>query len=711
MDDQRRNDSSHSARLHRTGSAGRADSAGLTCVFLGASTPTLTRPPSMAMMLTTMSLPIAICCNSSLSKTITVSSKGGGDGWIYCCKGGRRNKSGDLLKGLYAHALRKREFLLRTAALLFLLIPAALYGQECDNRALALAVLDARTLPIETRPYIRYVHVPDRFTWDRDQEKEAIQNLSHAANLISLNSVMCKPVSLQGGDKEHRTVVCRIDLRNLVSKDSQVRDKIKFWEEFRFDPVFNRLLTKDTLDFLEAQQYTPRSDEGWFTIRATDINPSTGKQYGTYTDEKGRVHNEYMVLKKAVVAPDTPVVRVVAPHLDKALLAELIDYTQTQAPIVSLPYFLSRSMRSIQDKDAGKDTVYSLIYGGLYYELSGTPANEAALLTLLGVGDVEKGVSAEDFFRKLLSDPRRRTALLGSRVTGKDRQRLVEFLPISTVRVGDGFSLFIATRDQKRASIDIRKTLTANLLDFKEDGSEVMYVRPNGLPGYAIENAQRKFVELVPENIVKDMTIEAPISCIGCHGPEYGWMNIPPDHVARILKSKKFNIFDDLANKISREEALRQLTSLYAGDNLEGGTGVLPTVRNGHAQAIMRATGPWKASKSPIAQVDIVKVASKSLLDLFNEHVYGTVDANLALAELGHMGGGKDAPKKLRAMLPPSPSARLALLGYLGYFAIITQEDERIIRLLEGEVLSRAHWDLVRSFVAARIMEAKRRSK
>lgn len=576
----------------------------------------------------------------------------------------------------------------------------AAIGADHDNATLALAATDLATVPFEERQYVRYVAVPARMCWDAKEMKEAIQLTALVTNYLSLSSLPYRPVAVEGrrkaavevgpkGVKEMATeqaVVVRLDLRRMAPRSDDLSRLVTTWEELRFDPVYNRLLTRDTIKFAGPVK-SKKID--WKLI---DVPPyvEDGK---TFTQKWQKIETDIDGLG------DEPVVRVVAPHLDKVAVATLIDGTQSQAPIVSLPYFAGRSMRTVRDEVKGKPTLYTLVYGGLYYEMAGIRrgakkgTDEDVLLEALGVGNVEQGITAAKVFERLRSD--QRTAMRRSGVTIRARQ--IEFLPTLGAKLGTSRGLFVATRDNSRKDIDIGTSPTANLLNFKQAGSEIIWERANGLHGFAAADANGKFVDQVPDDIAADTTIPPPhgtvlesaISCIRCHRTEGGW-RIVKNSVRDLLKSGRFDIFDDLNGK-TREDVLDRLAGLYSGD-LEEPDGVLPRARNDYAKAILRVTGPWDASKSKPAQLDIVAVSGQKLADLFGGYFYDAIDAQRALAEMGVRVESKEAAAKLRSMLAPAP--------VVGAVAL---EDERIAALMEGESISRAEFDLVRSFIAARM--------
>src|SRR6202021_2828642 len=107
------------------------------------------------------------------------------------------------------------------------------------------------------------------------------------------------------------------------------------------------------------------------------------------------------------VSPDTPVIRLLPLHVDKALYTAAASMTGSEAFLTTDRYFLFRALSTIQDDDDGKPNVYSTIFGGLYYQLAGIGTNFKKgtdldnILAGLGIGNVEQGITAEKVFAEI----------------------------------------------------------------------------------------------------------------------------------------------------------------------------------------------------------------------------------------------------------------------------------------------------------------------
>jgi hypothetical protein len=525
-----------------------------------------------------------------------------------------------------------------------LLFSSAIHADE--NSAIALARADVRSLPEHDQRYMRYV-------WITDAEKESLQITSLTANYWSTSPIIARPYPISSLDGAPKALVARIDLRRYAPEKHW--DKlISIWEEFRYDPAFNLLLTKDTLRFAHGLDVA-------IPKRKVNVPPYVHTDGKTYT-------------AKWVDHDKDDVVRIVGEHLDKEAIAELIDRTYSQAPIVTHKYFVFRSLSTIKDKG-----VYATIFGGMYYDLSNTPQktknDEEALLTQLGA-------YKEDFNRS-----ERRTAVFQSDVAGK-RPRRIEYVRTREGRVGDNQSIAVFTRDIKRESIDIGQHAMMNLLKFNHDGTEAIYEKANGLQGFAIFDGKGKLLEAVPSAVAVDRTIPTPfstdlqpaVSCISCHGPEGGWRISRND----VTSLTEWNDDDILADRNRRKtDVFEQLAALYAGD-LE--LSLLPQARNDLARAILLATGPWKDSKG---QTDLVKLASARIAKTYGDFIYTSVDAKTCLTDLGiKTDDNKKAREQLEKLLPP--------LGDL------YEEDPRIRALVRGVPINSIDYALIYAIVARR---------
>ncbi len=546
-----------------------------------------------------------------------------------------------------------------------------------ENVALAVAAAAMRTVPAEEHRYVRFV-------WVTDRKHETWQGTSLAMNMLSQRPNIRRPEKVELGE-----TLAMVNLSHYAGGeklDKLVRD----WEEFRFDWRFNLLLTEETIEFAVGEG-VPRGKKEWAVVEVPPFLHSDGK---TYTKKWVERDNPL---------GDKDVVRVVGEHVDRRLMAEMIDRTGSQAPVVSHKYFVWRALSTIKD-----DEPYATLFGGLYYDLAGIPqkskkgSDKDNLLQLLGVGSVEAGITSKVLFDRLESD--QKTAVFRSEVTGSERA--IEYL--RTLAAKDSQSIAVFTLDVKRrSSVNIAKRAMMNLIAFKPDGSEGIFEKSNGLQGYVIFDDKDNLLQSVASDIACDRTVPAPhstdlqgpIGCIRCHGPEGGWRISRND--VKTLTGGKLDIIDDLnfRNELSRKknfgykkDLFERLAGLYSGD-LE--FTVLPRAREDYARAVLRATGPWKDSKT---QTDVVKLASAKLGAIYAEAAYNSVTAMTVTEDLGiPCKDNKEAAAVLTKLLPPIPTINPNSYGI--------EEDPNVKALAKGMAINPVNYALVYSFIAKRAQD------
>lgn len=527
-----------------------------------------------------------------------------------------------------------------------------------DGRhAYALAWADLQSFTPTDAFYLRYLFIPD-FT------PEKLKATTLGINYVSRASVPLRLNPLTSG------FLVRVDLRKFAPAEADVKTWIDLWEEFRFDPAFNLLITRDLFESILSlpEQHQPAA-----RIR------------------RGQKFEE--VPFKTLNLTTVDVVRLVSPSLDPQTVALVQEATASAAPIVEYRYFLTRLLSTVQDQG-----VFKTIYGGLYYEFAGIPqsnqnkvTDEDLLFRQIGIGSEQE--TAAQFLDRLKGD--QRTAAFRSDVTGKPRW--TDFFATSVRRPGDGVSVASITHDLRDQDIDVGQHPVMNLLQFRDAAREMIYTRSNGMPGYALFNGQGKLQRFVPPDVAADRTISAPhtpilqsaISCISCHeaSGDDGWKPLTND-VKTLLKVT--DVFDDRnRGKQSVAETLDRVGGLYLGDPAK----FLRRARDDYAETVLRVTGPWRdAAKS--AQTTVVKSAAKELVGIVHSYKYNQINAQAALAELGFVVPKDKALLFWKAILPPDTRS---------LFHGVIPEDARIAALSAGLAINRAEWDLVRQFAASRV--------
>jgi hypothetical protein len=566
--------------------------------------------------------------------------------------------------------------------------PAAPRPLPSANDAYRIALADAERL--------RDAALLTRWVWVPDGTPESFKAVVLALNYVSRAATLVRPEPVAGGR------LVRVDLTQFAPKAADLDAWLRTWEELRFDPAFSLLVTRDTLDLLakshggEAPDVRVRRFGGRRKVKVPPYVADDGKTYDWEWQDAPDGFDE--------VSPgqlDAAVLRFDGLHLDPGVAERLVDSTNSEAPVVDARYFIARALTTIKDKGA-----FRAVFGGLYYDFVGIERDpkkgtaEDALYASLGLGDVEKGFTAADLFKRL--DAEQRIAVFRSQVTGKPRR--ADFVNIPAVR---GYEpLLGVTHDPGDADVDIATHPLLNLTRFKDKAREVIFVQPNGLHGYALFDANGNLQDEVPPDVAADHTVAAPhtkrlqpaISCLRCHvadGSE-GWKAAEND--ARTLLSKRTAVYgdtDDLDRTIP--ETVDRLAGQYLGDPAKR----LRRGREDLSEVVLRCTGPWKDAKAD--QSDVAKVAATKMCGLADAYSRDLIDARQALTEWGI-----EAPAE-----PPNPPAghpgvAVELLRHvlrpargedLGGFVPV---DPRLGALVNGLKINRTDFAFVSTFGAAR---------
>lgn len=568
-------------------------------------------------------------------------------------------------------------------AILALMVAAVAHGNE--NAALALAAADLRTIDIHQKQYTRYV-------WVVDPSPTRVQALMLVPNYWSSASVPYVPPVFQN---KTGTVVMRLDLRAIAPLEHDLQRLVHTWEFLENDPKFNLLFTKATLKFAEAygQKIQVHGKDEWDLI---DVAPF---------QQNGKTYNQRWI-KKPGTAKDFSVARVVSDHIDRNLMAELIDGTRSQAPVVNSFYLVARGMSSLEGSGVRKD-----VFGGKYYDFAGIPrgtgkqTDEDALFEYLQAGVVDRQLSAKEFYANRDINRDNRVAMTISEVSG--RGRMVEAIRTRQVPLTVAQGLLSITHDIDDDDVDIDVHPGLNLLLFKDKAREGIWEDRNGFHKFGLWNDAGKLQEATPSKAVRGRLVPlnhrtdiiAPIHCIECHASEGGWRTAP-NHVKQKLKKFGPDIFGDVnflqLGFKSQDEAISTLVSLYSGDFEQR---MFPTARNDYALNLMRVTGPWKGGKLG----DIVKDSGRELAAIYNQAVYDPVDAKQALKELGvPWDTKKDKAEEVLERVCPTP--KIITEGFI-------KEDGRFQDLTTGLKIPRTDWDFMYSFLASRYAKYKKDNK
>lgn len=563
-----------------------------------------------------------------------------------------------------------------TAWALLLFIPFPVHAQEKvapkfvkdiyiapENSALFAAVTDAKTIPPRDLVFTRWAML-------HGDLEVALRQTALTCWYLQVTPKIVRPQVVT-------EKLVRIDIRHYASRQADLKRWLDTWEELRYDPAFSLNLDKSTRKF---------------NLTVPGIKAKVKVITPTVVD--GKVTTKIGWKEVDAVDSEEDVLRIPSPHLDQEAWLSLVLATGSEAPIVDFEYFAMRGLRSI--KDAAVNKAYAEIYGGLYYDFKGiTTGNkegtdEDNLLEKLGIGNVKAKKTPAQVFDELRSDLR--TLTYKSGVTGGERRTDI----LDTLTGGKYLGKVLITRDLKRANRgDIAKLPSFNLLQNGiHDGVELIAVATNGSHVFYIGDGAGKRAEVVPSDIANDTTIpkgepqelEAPLSCIICHGIDGGWKPIT-DNFRR--KKGNLGIFPD-----KDDDEIDRIGGLFQA-NLE--QRIFPRLRDDYASAMLLASGPWKAAK--LDQTDIVQTAAESFRALRLRYSYTPITAEYALERFGIAFKKGEAVEVWEKLLPP------VKLIVERPASLRIPEDPSIDKLKTGDELSRFEWDRIRAVVATRIKE------
>lgn len=307
---------------------------------------------------------------------------------------------------------------------------------------------------------------------------------------------------------------------------------------------------------------------------------------------------------------------------------KLVLLLKTEAPVVEVDYLLTRMLTTI--KDQGGNTT---IFGGLYYEFAAIPATEDGLLKQLGV---DTGDDLIEFFNRL---PGQMRALQDkSHVTGKKRR----FDVLATLARVVGAWL-VSTRDVEDGEQGGNNDPLASLKRFVVKAVETIFVRFNGLHGFALFDGKGERQDLAPHQVVaaehyrdrngarnpEATRLQACISCIECHwtNDAKGWLPMRNDVLTRAKRGIKMT--DPLEER------------LYAASPGEEGSDFWWLIENGRRElsgAVFLTTKikglpeGWPIEKGD--QKLIVGAAGAYLVQRWHSYMHEPLDVRDALREL-----------------------------------------------------------------------------
>jgi hypothetical protein len=475
--------------------------------------------------------------------------------------------------------------------------------------AVRLADLNVQTLPENDQPFYRYL-------WTDDTSKDFHGAFNYALNTcVSHSGTLYLPTILADGH------LIRIDTRRLWPRTKHVEQFFPVYEELALiDPYFHTrgVIVQEKVE--QVKVTVPR-------YRAKD-----GKTYDYKFEDK--------VTKVETVAAEHAI------HLggldgDMSVIQSLSEATASQAPILNAKWFI-RVVTSSNSKENGRYIQFRG-FKKSQKDTSGKVVKSAEQLWLESLG-----LDYEKIKNELQSD--QRIGKWRSNITGKPRA--IEYVYTPGVRAAVGPVVVTLTRDYFTGSISAQNHPIKNLLNYKFDGTEAIGPLPNGMLSFLLFDAAGELVEVAPQELVSDRTVpsphpadlQAPISCIRCHGPTEMWMDTKNDVMAFTKGNLGVNIYDDESDeKLTPEETLDRISSLYTGELAEP----LRISRNTHAKATFLVTGG----------MDIPDVAKK-ISDIYQEYRYDPVTPQVACRELGYDVSAEQAAAVFNAIVPKLPPNR-----------------------------------------------------
>jgi len=528
--------------------------------------------------------------------------------------------------------------------------------------AMAFALADMQTLPRASRPYQRYIWIPDG-----DRRKFSAMN--YVVNTaVSRASSIIQPESVAGGR------LMRYDLRRLAPREEHYAELHELWEKLAFEPYFH--ITKTTADALPPNAINIKSrindPPGSMRFKVGNDIWFRSSTNVTYILEHGEWIQQKLNVKNVGLVP------VYGAHVNPASGVMLQGMGQSNAMISRYDFFLVRVLTSID--------------GGLYYDFSGIrgiisrakkagskESDQDIVLRALG--------ASQQIVENLRSD--QRAAMFRSLVTGKARQ--LEFFQGQGVRPGAGTGLITITHDAFDNDTDPQRDPFRNLLEFKDRAREVIAERAgefgsNGLHLFVLFDSNGALQDEVPPNIAADHTIPTPhprrlqsaISCIRCHGPDEGFK--PFANEVQTMMKGQLDIFGDLSSKTTISEQLDRLSGLYSGDLDKP----IRRARNDYTDAVYRATNGMQ-----------VPEVSLLVSNIYGDYVYDLVDPTQACLELGFVVPRNQAVYQINQILP---KLNRDIIG-------ISPEDPIIGALKAGLSINRLQWEQVYPDAAFRAMK------
>ena len=335
------------------------------------------------------------------------------------------------------------------------------------------------------------------------------------------------------------------------------------------------------------------------------------------------------------------------------VLDKLVELTQSDAAITYSPYFVHRATSSV---DLGHGA-------GLYYQLAGVQAG------VDGNTDFEQALLDAGIDLEVVDQLRskNRAAMFYSFVTG--RERAINMAQGQGVRPSVAGALATWTEDPGDDQVAAANSPVLNLIAFEFAAAEVIVERPNGMLLFLLFNAAGVLQNSAPDFIVSDHRIPEPyttrlqscISCIRCHGPNRGHMNIRND--IKTLTAGHIDILDDVSSAQDLFDLSDTLVGLYEWDPTDPTTrAALVRSRDDFDDACYRATAGIKLPDGRMHKFKEPWGADEACLhlsQLYGYYTYTWILPLVAVRELGYDVKDEKAARDLIRYVLPSITPRL----------------------------------------------------
>lgn len=443
------------------------------------------------------------------------------------------------------------------------LAPAGAAEAGTLTGAVRVAAADITTLPLEDRPYQRYLSLHVVAVKDRP---DFLRVLAFHVNSLGRKRPLA-PIRTREeflADRKAAIVlvaadVVRVDIRDY-RWDVPVYDKLA-----TTDPHFHFVLNVNEKDLKaagEAQRLLASLPPGakWWP---SGKNPD-GSDYsaGYYAGNKLVLEVEQPVVVVPAATGKVVEKAAHAPWAEPVLLATLVKETQSEAPLLRADWFIIQTGAQ-KDRAAG------------YYQFLGLK-NRDDFFALTGV-NVKEAQKREDEVAAIIQK---------SGIASRNRQ-IYRFGAI-----GGGYW---QTRDQLKKQVKNGNAINALNGDYKHQAERHYGFLPNRLFGYYLSDDKGVQQDSAPDEVGPDSTassnrtvLEPMVSCVRCHTEGLRPLN---DYGRRLFQGPNKLVAYD-------HEKFKRLEQLY----LEPLTVDLDRDTDLFAQALVRLNGPeWTTRKNSLA--------------------------------------------------------------------------------------------------------------